>query len=282
MKKKLAKELFEKKYNRDCPHLCRDTIIQFLNETIFLLFPQLGQESYETEVDLELAISNLELKLKSIFKCIHKELGEPEEEHVKIINKFFENLCSIESMLAADANYMATEDPASVSIDEVIICYPGFFAIATYRIASFFYKEGIPIFPRVLSEYAHERTGIDIHPGAQIGHPFFIDHGTGVVIGETTVIGNHCKLFQGVTLGALSVKRKWKERKRHPTIGDHVLIYSNAAILGGDTVIGSNTTIGGNVWITESIPESSQVFRVQGFNVSQKASTTSKGASTNT
>jgi serine O-acetyltransferase len=142
----------------------------------------------------------------------------------------------------------------------VILAYPGFEAIMVHRLARFFWKREVPLIPRMMSEIVHNRTGIDIHPGAEIGDSFFIDHGTGVVIGETTVIGNYVKLYQGVTLGALSVQKELAGKKRHPTIEDDVTIYSGATILGGETVIGRGSTIGGNVWITGSVPPHSTVY----------------------
>lgn len=144
-------------------------------------------------------------------------------------------------------------DPAAKSNEEVILSYPGLQAILVHRIAHFLFEKNVPIIPRIMSEHVHGKTGIDIHPGAQIGESFFIDHGTGVVIGETCVIGNNVKIYQGVTLGALSVKKDLMDKKRHPTIEDDVTIYANATILGGDTVIGKGTTVGGNTWLTHSV-----------------------------
>ncbi len=146
-------------------------------------------------------------------------------------------------------------DPAAHSKEEVILSYPGLEAIVIHRIANFLYKNGIPIIPRIMSEHVHGKTGIDIHPGATIGESFFIDHGTGVVIGETCVIGKNVKIYQGVTLGALSVKKELQDKKRHPTIEDNVTIYAGATILGGDTVIGKGCIIGGNTWVTQSVAE---------------------------
>ena len=144
-------------------------------------------------------------------------------------------------------------DPAAKSNEEVILSYPGLEAILVYRIAHFLYENGVPIIPRIMSEHVHGKTGIDIHPGAHIGESFFIDHGTGVVVGETCVIGRNVKIYQGVTLGALSVKKNLQNKKRHPTIEDDVTIYANATILGGETIIGHGSTIGGNTWLTESV-----------------------------
>lgn len=150
-------------------------------------------------------------------------------------------------------------DPAAKSNEEVILSYPGLEAILVYRIAHFLYKNGVPVIPRIMSEHVHGKTGIDIHPGANIGESFFIDHGTGVVIGETCIIGNNVKIYQGVTLGALSVKKNLQNKKRHPTIEDNVTIYANATILGGDTIIGKGSVIGGNTWVTESVDAESVI-----------------------
>ena len=155
-------------------------------------------------------------------------------------------------------------DPAAKSYDEIIFSYPGLFATTVYRIAHQLYEQGLPLIPRIMTEYAHSRTGIDIHPGAHIGEHFFMDHGTGIVIGETGQIGDRVRIYQGVTLGALSLPRGSLEglrnQKRHPTIEDDVVIYSGATILGGETVIGARSVIGGNVWITESVPPDTRVF----------------------
>ena len=152
-------------------------------------------------------------------------------------------------------------DPAAKSNEEVIISYPGLEAITVYRIANFLCRNGIPVIPRIMSEHAHSRTGIDINPGASIGESFFIDHGTGVVIGESCIIGNNVKIYQGVTLGAMSVKKELMNKKRHPTIEDNVTIYANATILGGSTVIGEGCVIGGNTWITGSVPPHTTVLQ---------------------
>jgi serine O-acetyltransferase len=167
-------------------------------------------------------------------------------------------------VLATDVRAAFEGDPSAKSYDEIVFSYPGVFAVMIYRIAHQLFVQGVPLLPRIMTEYAHSVTGIDIHPGAQIGESFFIDHGTGVVIGETTRIGKHVRLYQGVTLGALSVPRdgrnRLKEKKRHPTIEDEVIVYSGATILGGETVIGARSVIGGNVWITQSVPRDTKVF----------------------
>lgn len=177
-----------------------------------------------------------------------------------IARSFFAELPELYRRMNTDISAILTGDPAAKSEFEVIRSYPGFLAIALYRIAHAILKAGVEIIPRILTEYAHSVTGIDIHPGAVIGEYLYIDHGTGLVIGETTVIGNHVKLYQGVTLGALSVEKYMANTKRHPTIEDHVIIYSGATILGGDTVIGQQCIIGGNVWLTKSVPANSTVY----------------------
>jgi serine O-acetyltransferase len=177
-----------------------------------------------------------------------------------VVEDFFEEVPKVRAALALDMEAAFRGDPAAKSTDEVILSYPGFQAIVIHRLAHFFWTRQVPLIPRMMSEFVHSRTGIDIHPGAQIGDSFFIDHGTGVVIGETTVIGKNVKLYQGVTLGALSVKKEEADKKRHPTIEDDVTIYANATILGGRTVIGRGSVLGGSVWITESVPPDSTVY----------------------
>lgn len=166
----------------------------------------------------------------------------------------------LRSQLKLDVQAALEGDTAAVDADEVIMAYPSVTAITVHRIAHFLHQQKVPLLPRIMSEYIHRQTGIDIHPGATIGESFFIDHGTGVVIGETTVIGSHVKLYQGVTLGALSVERTLRGSRRHPTIEDDVTIYAGATILGGETVIGRGSTIGGNVWIIESVPPNTKIY----------------------
>jgi serine O-acetyltransferase len=178
----------------------------------------------------------------------------------EVTQQFFENLKEIKKTLNKDADFILESDPAATQLIEVIAIYPGFLAILCYRIANSFAKLSIPLFPRMITEYAHKVTGIDIHPNAAIGSPFSIDHGTGIVIGETTRIGNNVKLYQGVTLGALSVDKSKASKKRHPTIEDNVVLYAGCTILGGQTVVGRNSIIGGNVWLTESVAPFSVVY----------------------
>ena len=196
--------------------------------------------------------------------CSHDEIENIADSHCfKLAEKaalaLIEEIPEIRRKIQLDVVATFNGDPAARSNEEVVLSYPGLEAILVYRIAHFLYTSGVPIIPRIMSEHVHGKTGIDIHPGATIGESFFIDHGTGVVIGETCIIGNNVKIYQGVTLGALSVKKNLQNKKRHPTIEDDVTIYANATILGGETIIGRGSTIGGNTWVTESVPAESVV-----------------------
>jgi serine O-acetyltransferase len=184
-----------------------------------------------------------------------------DKESARIVGAFLQRIPAVRDLLATDVQAAFDGDPAAQSTDETIFSYPGLFAISVQRLAHEFYKLNVPLLPRIMTEYAHSLTGIDIHPGAQLGRRFFIDHGTGVVVGETTEIGNNVKLYQGVTLGALApgYGQLLRGQKRHPTIEDDVTIYAGATILGGETVIGRGSTIGGNVFITSSVPPLNQV-----------------------
>jgi serine O-acetyltransferase len=207
--------------------------------------------------------------IRQQLKLLEKDLGnllKPLQQNARldiksICRKFFNRVPLIYRKLLKDAEAFSKFDPASESIEEIILCYPGFYSIATYRIAHELHALGVPILPRVMTEFAHGKTGVDIHPGASIGESFFIDHGTGTVIGETSVIGNNVKVYQGVTLGALFVKKSLANQKRHPTIEDNVIIYARSTILGGKTVIGHDSVIGGNVWLTESVLPYSVVYQ---------------------
>ena len=197
---------------------------------------------------------------QQLHQLIHQGTDRNLAEGESITNTFFQHLPIIYQQLHQDATAMYEGDPAAESRQEVIHTYPGFYAIAAYRVAHTLHRSGVKTVPRMITEHAHSRTGIDIHPAAEIGDHFFIDHGTGVVIGETTEIGDYVKIYQGVTLGALSVSKEDARVKRHPTIGDRVVIYSGATILGGNTVIGHDSIIGGNVWITRSIAPETKVY----------------------
>lgn len=212
---------------------------------------------FDQGTDAERALGELE----ALFRVI-RDLACPQDagKPCKTWDDFCSRIPHLFSSLKKDAITIYENDPAAQSIEEVYLAYPGFFAIAVYRMAREFYKLKLPLIPRLMTEYAHQLTGIDIHPGAKIGASFFIDHGTGVVIGETAEIHENVKIYQGVTLGALKVEKRLKDVKRHPTIEKNVVIYANASILGGDTVVGENSIIGGNTWLTSSVPENSLVM----------------------
>jgi serine O-acetyltransferase len=228
---------------------------------------------FQSEKDL----SHFQNENSLILEIILKTLGVEEKNIKEIAENFKDSLLKIAETIYTDAVALCEGDPSATSINEVILTYPGLEAIATHRIAEFFYKSNIPILPRALSEVVHGRTGIDIHPGAKIGKSFYIDHGTGVVIGETAIIGENVKIYQGVTLGALSVDKTLAQKKRHPTIEDDCVIYSHATILGGETVIGRNSVIGGNVWITKSIPSGSVVYHKSEVKLNRNSTTNDEG-----
>jgi serine O-acetyltransferase len=226
----------------------------FTDNLIKLLFPNNPCDKLE---QYRLRFKESRLFLEKLMVSIKSSLdGHPEEQSII----FFNSLPAIYNLLTKDADAIYQFDPAVSNLQEVICAYPGFYAIAVYRIANQLYRQGIPMLPRIMSEGAHSKTGIDINPGATIGESFFIDHGTGVVIGETSHIGNNVKIYQGVTLGALIVKKSMATKKRHPTIQDNVIIYAGSTVLGGETIIGHDSIIGGNVWLTASVPPNSIVY----------------------
>lgn len=252
----------------------RENVVQVLNELQSLIFP--GYKTNE-EVDVDNLRYITGQHVNKIIRVLTKEIqkalvyefcrNSPDRTasnpdcHKKaeeITLSLIEAIPEIRRMVSLDTIAAYNGDPAAKSGDEVIVSYPGLEAIIVYRLAHFIHEKGVPVIPRIMSEHIHGKTGIDIHPGATIGESFFIDHGTGVVIGETTVIGKNVKIYQGVTLGALSVKKSLQNKKRHPTIEDDVTIYANATILGGETVIGKGSVIGGNSWITESVSNAKQ------------------------
>lgn len=216
-----------------------------------LIFDELFNQPQRTNSKAELSSFFHQLLLKIV----------PKEKAISIHQSFFNSLSATKQEMEQLIYIFYANDPASKSEIEIILSYPGFLAIAIHRLASTLFHQDTPILPRFFSEYAHSKTGIDIHPGATIGKNFYIDHGTGIVIGETTHIGDHVKIYQGVTLGAFYVAKNLADKKRHPTIKDNVTIYAGATILGGTTVIGENSIIGGNVWITESIEANSSVYQ---------------------
>lgn len=191
---------------------------------------------------------------KNISNITNKEYAN------KTLMSFFEQFPIIQQQLYEDAQCYLDNDPAAKSLDEVVLTYPGFYALCIYRLANILHQLGVPLIPRLFTEHVHSKVGIDIHPAAKIGNKLFMDHGTGIVIGETTVLGNNVKIYQGVTLGALLVEKKLANVKRHPTVEDNVVIYANATILGGETVIGHDSTIGGGAWLTQSVIPFSLVY----------------------
>lgn len=249
-------ELFDEHQKSDC---CPSPILvsDFFNGLLGFLYPEFSTKKYPSE---ESFLKDYE-QLRKTFNEILSKRGDSEAVNdFAISDRFFEALPSLKKTLRMDIEAMFEGDPAAKTITEVVRTYPGFFAIAAYRIAHHLHSEGLILIARMISEHAHSKTGIDIHPGAKIGHHFCIDHGTGIVIGETTVIGNYVKIYQGVTLGALSVRKEDAAVKRHPDIEDHVVIYAGATILGGKTVVEHHSVIGGNVWLTESVPPHSKIY----------------------
>jgi serine O-acetyltransferase len=239
--------------------------VDFVNGLFEFLFIPQSQKKHST---FEMA-RELESFKSHLSTLIYDVIGDGEKAQ-KITRLFFDEMPEVYEALLKDAEAILQFDPAADSIEEVLLAYPGFYATAVYRLSNILWKQGVKILPRVFAEYAHSKTGIDIHPGATIGSSFFIDHGTGVVIGEFAVIGNHVKIYQGVTLGALSVNKDQAKSKRHPTIEDNVVIYSGATILGGDTVIGENSVIGGNVWLTNSVLPQSIVYHKSEISIRDK------------
>lgn len=228
----------------------------FLNQLSNLLFP-VSKEVTINPGKIDIVWEHLKLMLKELLLPLSSVLNKSEDE---LVSNYFSLIPDIYDLLVLDANAIYEFDPAAHSIEEIVLAYPGFQAIMIYRLAHPLYLFEVPVLPRLLTEYAHAKTGIDINPGAKIGKSFFIDHGTGIVIGETTVIGDNVKIYQGVTLGALNVRKEEAKIKRHPTIEDNVVIYSGTTILGGNTVIGHDSIIGGNVWLTKSLEAYSIVY----------------------
>lgn len=230
-------------------HTFTDALVEFL----FPLRNKKNRSLKETDLMWEVLQERFHKIITPL--CAHKDCCCQD-----LTNRFFAEIPLIFTGLMQDAEMYEKCDPAAYCKEEVILCYPGFYAVMIHRIAHELHKLEIPILPRVISEYAHSQTGIDIHPGATIGSRFYIDHGTGIVIGETSVIGNYVKIYQGVTLGASFVDKALEGVKRHPTIEDNTIIYAGTTILGGDTIIGHDSIIGGNVWLTDSVPPYSKVY----------------------
>ena len=255
-----------------CPPPDRQEVIKVIHELQALLFPMVYRREYPNMADETLLSQALYRLRDQLVAALHFRRGVEDDSEAaaeEICAAFTERLPEVKRLLLLDVEALYEGDPAAVSREEVMISYPGFRAITIYRIAHELYLLKAPLIPRIMTEYAHERTGIDIHPGATVGEYFFIDHGTGIVVGETTTIGDHVKLYQGVTLGAKSFEldengNPVKSIKRHPDIGNHVVIYANATILGGDTVIGDGCVIGGNTWLTRSVKAGSVISYREG------------------
>ena len=242
----------------------KQTAEEFIEELFRFLFVGEAQAIDEER------LSEQYKSLKNTFAALLFEVVNDETTVKQNTTQFFSALPDIHQRLIKDAEAILASDPAARSIEEVMAAYPGFYATVVYRLTNQLWKQGVQFLPRFFSEYAHSKTGIDIHPGAEIGDSLAIDHGTGIVIGETTIIGNNVKLYQGVTLGALNVAKDCASMKRHPTIEDDVIIYSGATILGGETVIGKGSVIGGNVWLTYSVPANSVVYHKSEIKVKDK------------
>ncbi|MEW7306365.1 serine O-acetyltransferase EpsC [Elizabethkingia anophelis] len=246
-------QIFQRKKNASYGFFDKNKAEAFVEELYQLLFlPQ----HINMEETLRTQFEELQNKLFELIKNTTDDKLFAERQ----VEVLFDALPEIYERLILDAESILEFDPATESLEEILLAYPGFFATYVYRVSHQLWKQKIKTLPRIISEYGHSKTGIDIHPGAVIGEHFFIDHGTGIVIGETSVIGNNVKIYQGVTLGALNVSKDKANKKRHPNIEDNVIIYSGATILGGDTTIGRDSIIGGNVWITQNVPSNSLVY----------------------
>lgn len=255
MRARLIEELLERRPGYAYERLRSEVVIDLLQRCLSLLFPHHCATHHVTRMTMMADAERVEADLFELLTAVM-----PEGDIEAVIERFMEALPSVADCLINDAEFILDGDPAGFSVDEVILAYPGFFAIATHRLAHILYRLRVPLIPRLMSERAHSRTGIDIHPGARINCPFYIDHGTGIVIGETCRIGRKVKIYQGVTLGALAVSKNLANKRRHPKIEDEVVIYAGATVLGGDTVIGAGSVIGGNTWLTESVPPGSVVY----------------------
>ena len=256
-----AKTLFElrSKLSANGPQL--QQVGRCIDLSLAALFPHFSSVAITTAEKL----TDLITETQGAFEISCRSVIKDPKQLSSAVNAYVEMLPDMHNVLLQDAQAICAGDPAAKSLDEVLLCYPGLFAISVYRLAHQVLRLGVPLIPRIMTEIAHSRTGIEIHPGATIGKSFVIDHGTGVVIGETTEIRDNVKLYQGVTLGALSVHKDLQNTKRHPTIESDVVIYANATILGGATVVGAGSIIGGNVWLTESVPSGSRIYHQADF-----------------
>jgi serine O-acetyltransferase len=254
----LVTRLVGERRRTSVPAQLRPLARQFAETALGVLFPHFAPSTICSEEAVTEDLIGLTEDLSRLERHV-AAISASMPEHV--VERFFQSLVDVHQRLSDDAAAIYDGDPAAKSVDEVMLTYPGFFAIGVFRIANVLHRLGMPLLPRLLTEVAHERTGIDIHPGATIGRRFCIDHGTGIVIGETTHIGDGVKLYQGVTLGALTVEKTLADRKRHPTIEDEVVIYAGATILGGQTTVGRQSIIAGNAFVTSSVPPNSVVTR---------------------
>ncbi len=278
----IAEQIIESCNDRECythvdyePIPSREGVIEIIDRLKEILFPGYFTRGKLDPVNLRYSMGE---SAAALFDMMSDQIGrsirhdcfrygqlcsECDEQGYQIALNVLQDIPSLRKLLATDVQAAYEADPAAKSYDEIIFSYPGIFAIMVYRVAHKLFEYKVPLLPRIMTEYAHSVTGIDIHPGAEIDDSFVIDHGTGIVIGETTSIGQNVRLYQGVTLGALSIPKdsadEYRGRKRHPTIEDDVIIYAGATILGGDTIIGARSVIGGNVWLTESVPADTTV-----------------------
>lgn len=254
----LIERLLVTRRKHTLPPQLRPLALQFAPQVLGVLFPHFSSSvacSEDAVAEDVLEVAESLRRLERAIGSLHQTMPD------QLVERFLAGLPGELETLEADARAILEGDPAARSYDEVVLTYPGFYAIAVYRIAHLLWSLGMPLLPRLLTEFAHEKTGIDIHPGATIGKRFCIDHGTGVVVGETTCIGDGVKLYQGVTLGALTVEKSMADKKRHPTIEEEVVIYAGATILGGRTVVGRHSVVAGNAWLTQSVPPNSVVSR---------------------
>ena len=243
-------------------HPDKEVITDVIEKLLRIVYPGYFRERsfrmYNAKHHLSMLMEDVMYNLNRQIKLVLQNEGQEnaEDKAQEICLAFFEEIPRVRALVQADVQAAYDGDPAASGKDEVIFCYPGLYAITVYRLAHVLYRLGVPMIPRIMTEHAHSTTGIDIHPGATVGDHFFIDHGTGIVIGETTVIGSHVKIYQGVTLGGLTTRggQSLRGKKRHPTIEDNVTIYAGASVLGGETVIGRDCVIGSNAFITKSIP----------------------------
>jgi serine O-acetyltransferase len=258
LSQELIDQLIVERRKHQVPSQLRPLAQHFVQQSLGLLFPHFAPAVVCSEDGVREDLIQLEESLRRLERSIallHEAMPD------RLVERFFGGLAEVHRRLTDDAQAIFEGDPAAKSVDEVLLTYPGFFAIAVFRIANLLHRLNLPLLPRLLTEVAHEKTGIDIHPGATIGRRFCIDHGTGIVVGETTHIGDGVKLYQGVTLGALTVEKGLADAKRHPTIGDEVVIYAGATILGGQTNVGHHSIIAGNAFVTSSVPANSVVTR---------------------